>query len=69
MKKVIAYKSDNHVLETDPIRAAAWDLNHKSKNGGNEISFSAALWLLNNKDTISEIFENLKKEIDGASQI
>ena len=66
MKKVIAYKAENHVLETDPVRASAWDIHHKSKqNSGAEISFSAALWLIENQNTITEILENLKKELDA----
>lgn len=69
MKKVIAYKAENHVLETDPVRASAWDLKYLSKESGSEISFTVALWILNNQETITQLFAELKKELNEQESV
>lgn len=69
MKKVIAYRSKNHALETDPLRATAWDLTYLSKESGSEISFTAALWILNNQETITQLFAELKKELNEQESV
>ena len=69
MKKVTAYRSKNHALETDPLRAAAWDLTYLSKECGSEISFTAALWIVNNQETITKLFTELKKELDEQESV
>lgn len=61
MKKVVAYKSGYGApLETDPKRAYAWSL---EKNSDKEISFSSALWILENRDKIKSLINDYEKEI------
>ena len=65
MKKTYAYKSRSGILEEDPIRAAAWDLNYFSKQtAGAEISFTSSLWILNNQALLTELFTELKGELN-----
>lgn len=70
MEKVTAYRCPNGALETDPLRAFAWKLNHLSKKQSQEFSsssekidFSSALWLLENKDAVKELIADYEKEL------
>jgi hypothetical protein len=61
MKKITAFQSLNGVIEKDPIRATAWDIVHLSEkdNVGTSLSFSAALWLIQNRSTIVDMIESV----------
>ena len=68
MEKVTAYRCPGGTLETDPLRAFAWKLNHLSKQsrefGGpaEKIDFSSALWLLENKDAVKNLIAEYESE-------
>jgi hypothetical protein len=57
MKEIVVYKAKNGVLETDPLRALAWNIEHDSKNS---ISFVGALWLVRNEQYLYELIEMLR---------
>lgn len=60
MDKVTAYKAGNGApLETDPTRAFAWKLEAMSEK---RVSFSNALWILQNSDKIKAIIDEYKNE-------
>ena len=59
MDKVTAYKCSGGALEVNPERAFAWELNKL----GDSISFSTALFLIENRTKITEIFNELDKEL------
>lgn len=71
MEKVTAYKCPGGILETDPIRAYAWKLHKESKkhlgNGDYNlaIEFSAALWIIDNKDKVKALLNEFEKEISS----
>ena len=62
MQKVVAYKTLSGTYEEDLDRAIAWDLVKITKDmnpsRGELLSFSAALWVVNNFALIKEIMEN-----------
>ena len=69
MEKVTAYRCPNGALETDPLRAFAWKLNHLSKQSrefgspSEKIDFSSSLWLLENKDAVKDLIADYEKEL------
>lgn len=66
MKTVTAYISDNGVIERSPIRAAAWNLNTrlgKTYSGQEVLSFSSALAVLENIDTVLDVISELENEL------
>lgn len=56
MKKVEAYQCIDGHVELDKDRALAWDLVHIAKQNsitrGDPVNFSAALWLVANKELV-----------------
>jgi hypothetical protein len=56
MKKVEAYQCIDGHVELDKDRALAWNLVHiarqNSTGRGDPVSFSAALWLVTNKELV-----------------
>lgn len=61
MDKVTAYKAcPGAPLETNPVRAYAWKLEKISEK---KISFSAALWILENPLEVKSIIDECDEEI------
>lgn len=62
MKKVTAYKgSKGAPLETDPLRAYAWELENISEN---HVSFGSALWILDNIERVRKLLDEYEDERD-----
>ena len=62
MKKVTAYKARSGApLETDPLRAYAWEMEIVSEKN---VSFGSALWILNNADTVRQLLDEYEDERD-----
>lgn len=62
MKKVTAYKARSGApLETDPLRAYAWELEIVSEK---IVNFGAALWVLDHADTVRQLLDEYEDERD-----
>ena len=65
MKKVKVYKARNGAYEEDRNRAVAWDLVQIAKDmnmtRGDLLSFSAALWIVENYNLVKETIEQQPK--------
>jgi hypothetical protein len=64
MKKVSAYQCPGGILETDPKRAAAWNLYYCAKDAKENVSFSSALWIIENKDIVIKLINEYDLEIN-----
>jgi hypothetical protein len=73
MKKVTAYQTPQGHLEREADRAFAWRLSYLSKpkdtsfgNNSKEIlDFTEALWVINHRDQIIQLFAEYEQEIKG----
>ena len=63
MEIIEAYKCKDGHLETDKDRAIAWDLVYIAKKGssirGEPISFTGALWIIENRDIIMQYLKEM----------
>jgi hypothetical protein len=62
LTKVKAYKCPNGVLETDPLRAFAWKLSSLSPQ--EKVTFTAAIWILENRAVVKEVIDALESEME-----
>ena len=66
MKKIEAYQSVDGTYESTPERAIGWDIKRYSKKNdrtGHVIDFTQALWIIENRDFLRTMFDDLEAEL------